>query len=81
MQQSQIIGISIFCGGSGEKIICIDIKRVDGQDRSHGDAVSQTSKPALLTITGGERKASISDKLQHHPEPCAYPTEVSAACR
>ena len=32
-----------------------------------GDAISQTSKPALLAITGGEGEASTSYKLQDHP--------------
>ena len=32
-----------------------------------GDAISQTSKPASLAITGGEGEASILDKLQDHP--------------
>ena len=67
MQQSQIIGISILSGGCGGKIVYIDIKKEEGQDQSLGDAVSHTLKPALLAITGGECKASISDKLQEHP--------------
>ena len=31
------------------------------------DAISQTSKPASLGVTGDEGKASISDKIQDHP--------------
>ena len=67
MQQSQIIGISILSGGCGGKIVYIHIKKEGSQDRSLGDAVSQTSKPALLAITNGESEASISNKLQDHP--------------
>ena len=47
--------------------IYIDIKKEKGQDRSLGHAISQTSKPALLAITGGKGEASILDKLQDHP--------------
>ena len=68
MQQSQIIGISILFGGCGGKFACIDIKKKVGQDRSLVNAVSQTSKPVLLAITGGKGEASIWDKLQDHPE-------------
>ena len=67
MQQSQIIGISIVSGGCGEKIVDINIEKKRGQNRSQGDVVSQTSKPAALAITSGEGEASISDKLQDHP--------------
>ena len=67
MQQSQIIGISMLSEGYGGKIIYIDIKKEEGQDGSLRDAVSQTSKPASLAITGGEGEACISDKLQDHP--------------
>ena len=37
-----------------------------GQDQFMRDAVSQTSKPALLVVTDGEGKASILDKLKNH---------------
>ena len=50
------------------KIVYIDIKKECGQDRSLDDAVSQTSKPASLAITGGEGEASVLDKLQDHPD-------------
>ena len=68
MQQSQIIGISILYGDCAWKIVYIDIKKEGSQDRSLGDAISQATKPALLAITGGEGKASISDKLQNYPD-------------
>ena len=67
MQQSRIIGISILSGGCRVKIVYIDIKKDGGQGPSLGDAISQTSKPASLAITGGEGEASIVDKLQDHP--------------
>ena len=37
----------------------IDIKKEGGKDRSLRDAVSQTSKPALLAITADKGKASF----------------------
>ena len=67
MQQSQIIGISILSGSCGGKIVYIDIKKEGGQDRCLGDAISPTSKPASLAITGDEGEASISNKLQDRP--------------
>ena len=67
MQQIQIIGISILPGGRERKIVYININEEGGQDRSQRDAVSQTSKLASLVVTSGENKASISDKLQDHP--------------
>ena len=66
MQQSQIISISILSGCCEGKIVYIDIKKEGDQDRSLGDAILQTSKPASLAITSGEDEASISDKLQDH---------------
>ena len=59
MQQSQIVGISIRSGSCGGKITYIDIKKEGGQDRSLGDAISQTSKPASLAINSGQGKASM----------------------
>ena len=67
MQQSQIIGISIVSGGCGEKIVYINIEKKRGQNRSQGDVVSPTSKPAALAITSGEGEAYISDKFQDLP--------------
>ena len=81
VQQSQIIGISIFSGGCEEKIVYLDIKNEEGQDRFLVKAVFQTSKLASFAITGGEGDASISDKPPRSSEPCAYLAEVSAACR
>ena len=66
MQQSQIIGMSILSGGCGGKIVSIDFKKEGGQDQSLVDAFSQTSKLALLVITGDEGEASISNKLRDH---------------
>ena len=63
MQQSQIISTCILSEGCGEKIVCIDIKKEGGRDRSLRDAVSLTSKPALLAINGGQDEASVSDKF------------------
>ena len=45
----------------------INVKKEGDQGRSLGDAISQTSKPASLAITGGEGEATISDKLQAYP--------------
>ena len=62
MQQSQIIGISTVSGDCGEKTICIEIlKKRRAKTDLLRDAVSQTSKPGLLAITGGEDEASILD--------------------
>ena len=44
------------------------MKEEGGQDRSRRDTVSQTSKPALPVVAGGESEASISDKLKDHPD-------------
>ena len=63
MQQSQ----TILSGCCGAKIVSIDIKIEGNHDRCLRDAVSQTSKPAYLAIIGGESEASISSKLQDHP--------------
>ena len=67
MPQSQVIGISTLSGGCGRKIVYTDIKKEEGQDLSLRDAVSQMLKPASFSITGGEGEASISEKLQNHP--------------
>ena len=64
-QQSQIIGIRILSGDCGGKIVYINVKKEGGQDRPLGDAVSETSKPASLALTGGE--TSMSNKLKDHP--------------
>ena len=45
----------------------IDIKKEGAKTDARGDAISQTSKPASLAITVGEGEASISNKLQEHP--------------
>ena len=63
MQQSQTIGVSILSGGCGGKIVYLDSKKDGSQDRFLRGVVPQTSKPASLAVTGGEGKASISDKL------------------
>ena len=45
----------------------IDSNKEGGQDRFlWGGAISQTSKPASLAITGDEGEGSIFDKLQDH---------------
>ena len=63
----KVIDISILSEGCGGKIVYIDIKKQGGQDQSLGNAISHMSKPASLAITNGEGEASISDKLQDHP--------------
>ena len=65
-------------GSSCGKIAYIVIKMEEGQDRSLGDAVSQTSKPASLAIIGGEGEAPIYDNLQNCPTMCLSGRSLSS---
>ena len=43
MKYRQVVGIGELLGGYGGDIICKDVEKEGGQDRSLGDAISQAS--------------------------------------
>ena len=54
---------------SCRQIVCADIEKEGGQDRSQREVVSQTSLPASLAVViSSEREASIPDKVHDHPD-------------
>ena len=52
MKYRQVVGIGELLGGYGEDIICIDVEKEGGQDRSLGDAVEKEGPgpiPGVIT--------------------------------
>ena len=69
MKYRQVVGIGKLLGGYGWDILCIDVEKEGGQDRSLGNAVSQASQLARLTVVSCKGKASVANKLHNHTDP------------